>query len=227
MNVTREGTEVRYMCHRASCGVRGYIGSNGYVQNMSPATKSRPYKGALTYLPDDMAEQLRNTYHLTDYQLFDKLGARWSAEDMRVAYVVRDYRGRMKGHILRSYCGAKPKVLTYRTTDDSTFLAWMPCDTISNKLVLVEDIVSAARASSYVHACALLGTHLSYDNLEEVKQFVATACIDNTVLALDADAFGKSIKMMNTYALHLPMTASMMHKDIKDMTEDEVRRALT
>lgn len=226
--LTVEPDSIKFICHRASCGVRGVIENSGVRDKViKPKSKIRKYDGVLESLPPDVYDFLTATYCLEDTHL-EQLGAAWAPERAMVKYDVTDYRGKHKGIILRSYGDNRRKqVLTYKATEDDTFLAWMNCSSgRPNDLVIVEDIVSAARASDYMQSVALLGTHMSKEDVLEIAQFVKSAGIENVLLALDADAYNKALELKNRYQLFFPMQVVKLDKDIKNMEPEEIWQTL-
>ena len=85
--------------------------------------------------------------------------------------------GENTGAVLRSLSGAKPKALTH--TEDGA-MAWYR-NWQSDLLIIVEDQLSAIRASKYMNAVALLGTNLN----EERAQAIARMKWFRVLIALD------------------------------------------
>ena len=84
-------------------------------------------------------------------------------------------------------------------------------------VIIVEDQLSAIRASDYLTSVSLLGTNLSEERVEEIKR---TA--DGPVfLALDNDAIASAVKYVVKYRSQLPMQPVRLDKDIKDMGNEE------
>lgn len=78
--------------------------------------------------------------------------------------------------------------------------------------------MSAMRLAPYVHAVALLGTHISEAKAEEIKE----GKYKNIVLSLDPDAVGNAIKLQLYWRNKLPnMCVVGIPTDVKDMDKDE------
>lgn len=85
-------------------------------------------------------------------------------------------------------------------------------------MVVVEDQFSAIRASDYLNAVALLGTHLDDIRAEEIK----ASKLSPIYLALDKDAWNKTIKYCIQYRSMLGLIPLRLEKDIKNMTTEEL-----
>lgn len=123
--------------------------------------------------------------------------------------------GEAYGYVARKL-DAQPGPKTLSMVSDSVG-SWYLCSG-SSELVLVEDQLSALRASEYMNAVALLGTNLTEGTLREIKAFNPST----TFVALDKDAFPLSIKMAHRLRKVVPTKVMRLHKDLKDMTEDEL-----
>jgi hypothetical protein len=92
---------------------------------------------------------------------------------------------------------------------------WYNCKG-SKELLVVEDQISALRASEYVNTVALLGTTMTDDVIKSIKAGQYTGIF----LALDPDAFPLSVKMAHLLKPHFKMKLIRLKKDLKDMDED-------
>lgn len=89
----------------------------------------------------------------------------------------------------------------------------------SDELIIVEDQLSAMRARWYLHAVALLGTHVPYPVIERIKK----GNYKKVWLALDRDALPKAVKLAGTLrALGIPVRVLPLKEDLKDMTEQQI-----
>ena len=121
--------------------------------------------------------------------------------------------GEVVGANLRSLSGESPKSKLHA---EPNVMAWYNVRR-SKDAVLVEDQFSAIRASRYMNAVALLGTHINDERVEAIRN----AGFHNVYLALDADAYSKAISYAVKYRGALGVQVVRLHKDIKDMTELE------
>lgn len=98
-------------------------------------------------------------------------------------------------------------------------MAWFT-NVRSSGIIIVEDQLSAIRASDYLTSVALLGTHLNDERVQELR----AAKTRPIYLALDNDAIGTAVKHVVKYKSLLPMQLVRLSKDIKDMTHEEADR---
>ena len=126
---------------------------------------------------------------------------------------VRDAQGAALGVMLRALDGRKPKVISH-TEQGAT--AWYTNLTAPG-VIIVEDQLSALRASSFLTSVALLGTNLSDERVAEIRK----AGHRPVFLALDNDAIASAVKYVVKYRSTLPMQLVRLDKDIKDMDNEE------
>ena len=115
--------------------------------------------------------------------------------------------------MLRALDNRKPKVVSHI---EKGAIAWYVNRTTPG-IVIVEDQLSALRASDYLTSVALLGTNLSEERVLEIKK----AGRGPVYLALDNDATASAVKYVVKYRSVLPMQLLRLAKDIKDMTDEE------
>lgn len=84
-------------------------------------------------------------------------------------------------------------------------------------LIIVEDQLSAIRASDRVSAVALLGVHLNDERIKHIR----AAALAPVFLCLDRDAGGTSIQHAIKYGPLLGFNIKFLDKDIKNMTPEE------
>lgn len=94
----------------------------------------------------------------------------------------------------------------------------------SNRLVLVEDILSAIRVQQLgLSACALLGTHLNNDKVREISLFKP----GEVIIALDEDATDEAFKLAGRWGLAFPkIRVAILERDFKDDTDQNILRTL-
>lgn len=215
LSVSRDGDSLLWKCHRASCGFGGGSGSKATsYRTQTPSTKGivgRTYYRAADPLPAEVAELLESKYYLSANQLRLLM---WDADAQRVALPVLNSEGELTGCVLRSESGEQPKALSYN--EDNAVAVFRNYS--SPDLIIVEDIYSALRASQYINAAALLGTHLNYERMAALKSL---KCKRN-YLALDADAFDKTIKYVREFRNDLTMIPVKLEKDLKNHPPDEL-----
>lgn len=218
LSVSRRGDNLLWKCHRDSCGWAGGSGSKEAShgrRNVQPTILrgmvGRTYYRQASSLPEECVQLLRTKYCLAPWQYAD-LG--WAEEEKRVVLPVKDWDGELIGSVLRSENGAQPKAKLH--AEDNAVSCFRNYE--SDKLIVVEDFYSALRASQYMNAAAILGTHLNDERISVLKEI---RC--NTVyLALDADAFASTIKFVKKFRSDLRMIPVKLEKDLKNMSPQEL-----
>jgi hypothetical protein len=127
-------------------------------------------------------------------------------------------KGALRGHVLRvqKESGAK-EVKSYKIVDEPWQCWYYHHDT---DVVVVEDQISALKASSYCTAVALLGTELSQAKFEEILRVSKGRRI---WLALDKDATKKGFEYLKRYRIFTDkLFLLMLNKDIKNMSDKEL-----
>lgn len=127
---------------------------------------------------------------------------------------VRSHEGEELGVVLRALDGRKPKVVSHT---EKGAMAWYT-NRATRSLIIVEDQLSALRASAYSNSVALLGTNLSQERVAEIKK----AGYNPIYLALDNDAIAAAVGYVVRYRSALPMQLLRLNKDIKDQTDEEL-----
>ena len=214
LSVGRVGAKLVYRCHRASCGRSGATGSGSFSPSSGERGSSRAGRGTprTEELPSEIGDSLCRSYSINESEQ-DAAGLRFVPDSGRLFLPVRDRLGNLKGYTTRSLDGTGPKSLRFV---DNQCRAWYP-NPYSKILVIVEDQLSAIRASSKFNAVALLGTHMTTEDVMEIRR----AGYEQVVLLLDNDAFDKAVRYVVEFRPLLRMTTHKLPKDIKNMTEEE------
>lgn len=218
LSISRVGERLLWKCHRASCGWSGFSGSK---QTSSYGGRTRPpilrgVVGRTHYreaekLPDEIAELLQTKYYLNHKQL-STLG--WNDHYSRVVIPVMSWSAEMIGSVLRSETGAQPKALSYTEDNAVGFFRNRHTD----KLIIVEDMYSAMRAQLHMNSACILGTHLNTERIE----FIRASQPGVVYLALDADAYDKTISYVKKFRNDLRMIPVKLPKDLKNMSPSEL-----
>jgi hypothetical protein len=128
---------------------------------------------------------------------------------------VIDHSNETYGYVVRKLDGqVGPKTLSFL---DNNRGAWYKCEG-SDELLIVEDQLSALRASDYMNAVALLGVHMTDALVAAIK----SGRYSGIFLALDADAFPTAIKLAHKMRPHFKMKVLKLPKDLKDMEEQQM-----
>ena len=222
LTLTRTVNGVLYNCYRASCPVRGFIPTTGVpIHSIAPARKiNKRFDGHVTGIPAAVAAEIRRQwrmdppptwYYTTEY------GGR-VAMSVRAPRVLSGADSLHRGWVLRSMAKVEgPKALTY-IRDGQLGLSWYKTAPHSGT-VLVEDIPSAVRASTYMNSVALLGTGVGIDRAEEIAEYATRPLY----LALDQDATALAFKIARRYALLWgDVQVIPLRQDIKNMEEQDI-----
>lgn len=229
-------TGIAYRCYRATCsafhpsaghiGDAGVVASRGFTDDPKKSTYISPYRGELEPLPKWMIELLYDKFELQPHEL-TAAGFKWAPEEERVYMPVYGPSGGLRGAQLRSYDpDANPKTLAHpeKATPWQAFYRLgegRPTGPIShpNILLVLEDQVSALKASRHFNTVALLGTRLTDDKLEELSAIGAR----NTLFGMDGDATGKAIDMVRQNMLLFESTGVvLLGRDFKDVPDAEI-----
>jgi hypothetical protein len=249
-SMTREGFTAKYICYRASCGVRGRMGyggngstphdHRGYTAPAKP--KVTRFTGELHPLPVKASQYFKTKFNIQPVMLREF--AVKQADDGRIVFPIISPSGADRGDNVRAYPDLLPlesstytsKALIFKPEsevglswhrigylnqvggDDARVLS-MP-SFFPDVLVILEDQLSAIKASRMVDAVALLGTDLSALKIKEISDEIGKRRLyTKVVLLLDADAYGKALKiLMRTRALLPNVIVRKLSADVKDMT---------
>lgn len=225
LSVTRDSQGlVLYTCHRAKCGVRGRVLTLG--AGFSTATTGqktfipKPYKGPVRELT---IEELSVMSDLWRVDLEDAYHSGWGCALNEGGYLpllmpVMAPTGALRGHVLRVQNEDGSKTVRSFKILDEPWLAWYV--TKSTDIVVVEDQISALRASEFCTAVALLGTEMSQEKFEEV---VGLSGVRRVWFALDRDALKDGLDLLRRYRLYFPnINILILPKDIKNMSTSEM-----
>ena len=219
LSVSQRDGEILWYCHRASCGLRGRSSTGGgsTVRRTAPVdvrgAVGRGYIREATALPEHIVELLRERYSIVPRH-FAKWQLGWAAEEARVVQPVFNYQGEPVGSILRSLTGATPKTISHT---ESGAMAWYT-KAASDRLIIVEDQLSAIRAADHMSAVALLGTNLTEERLYEMRE----AGFKTALLALDKDAFTLAVRYVTKLRGIIGLQLLPIQKDIKNQSEEEL-----
>lgn len=214
LSLTRSYNGAMYMCHRASCGFRGFVsmdGTGSSKDTLPSKPTARPFTGQLHPLEDFIQDDFVRQYKgFKDGECQEQL---YTDGCGNLVFTCRGFNGEVLGHVTRSQ---DKTIRTYRAregTDMYSYYAPVASVFKPGVLFIVEDCISAMCIASHgYNALALLGTHLS----DQVR----TAIIDNGVMGrvfLDPDAATKALAIAN----RLPSGRAIIGhtKDPKDLAD--------
>lgn len=224
--VTRNEGGLLFICHRASCGVSGFIPSRSDGIRKPVPKAPKVYKGSVRFTYTNEMQTLRLKYHYNKEQiLLAELITRISLKDGRYVYPVTGMRGEdlgveAKTHGLVQYDG--PKSVLYPAVLDAPQLG-VVARRNNNAIILVEDVISAIKCSIFQPSTGwLIGTSLRD---KEVK-YLKDNGITDVYLWLDPDATHKAVKIKRRYELFFnKFVIITSHKDPKDLTNEELEEA--
>lgn len=223
LSVSIDGLLLKWCCHRASCGWVGQtlvVGGGGSRSSPVQRGSKPPLSFKATSLSEENYSFLQQKYGITK-ELCDTFKIEWTSDltsftDGRFVIPVRNFDLQPAGWVLRGINKEEKQKALIIKAKDTMGLSWFSCSTEpSDRCIIVEDCYSAIRASRYLNAVALLGTHLSPEMCDEL---LATGS-QRYYLALDKDAFNKSIEFAFKYKNKITLEPVALQKDIKNLTE--------
>jgi hypothetical protein len=168
----------------------------------------------------DIAEVLLSRYDITRHHI-SKWGLGWDETTDRLVLPTTDVRGERTGVTLRALDKRHPKSISHT---EQGAMSWYTNHTATIPgIIIVEDQLSAIRASDYLTSVALLGTHLSEENVDELR----ASNMRPVWLALDADAWSTAVRLSIQYRHRLPLRLVRIPKDLKDHTQEELTELLS
>lgn len=226
--VSRVDGRVLYNCYKASCGTKGGVSRRRSIDALKARLEDVSHKPEPDFtLPAHMSPNLERDACL---EYLDDVNAQQSIDDGytaimydfaqdRCVFLIYDDNKNMisaVGRALRK--GVLPKWKRYDKRKDLMFF----CGKKQGTAVLVEDCASACTvyASGYT-GVALLGTSLNDHHIHQLRVF------DKVIVALDADASKKAIKMQKMLAPHVNSEVLFLTDDLKYFTPECVRSLLT
>lgn len=240
LSVSRNNLGYVWKCHRATCAKSGISVSpqgGGSSEHFGNTTSGRDQKfyGAILPLPEPALYYIKKTWGLTSWHV--QMGAlkflpdypkgTSSAIGGRMWVPVRGYDGTSYGGVARSLDCADwiGKTIGYYDRDMSYNLSYGPTgrDRAGGPVVLVEDQISALRASQYVLGVSLLGTSLTHSKLTKILSDTKTQVLN---LCLDRDAVGLAVGYSKKFSSLCDIVVHPMTKDLKDLGEGELQEYL-
>lgn len=226
-SIMRSGNTIFFKCFRASCSIKGAVPVYGSLEEKKPAVPKtvdmrRVFTGRLTRLQPEHHRFLGAKYALWADEL-SELGVSFDSEEGRFAFRVTGPVGQVRGQNLRSFDPHKLKWDAYREAWEEPWMAWYSRLFVSNNkpLLVVEDQISAMKASRSYLAVAILGTNLTLEMVQEIGQHSGNRRV---MLALDKDATAKAIEYVDQFKFFTNdrFVALPLDKDIKFMSTPEL-----
>ena len=218
----RTADGIGFRCFRASCKTSGLLAAHGAVS--SPTYRAAPSRvvydqekeaAIMSSVPMDVDHFLRSRYFLTNLEM-KALSPRWILHRERVAFPIFGPNGQTRGSLLRSW-DKQPKAITHPYEAEGALTSWYmdPVDPGVGSVVLVEDQISAVRASTFCTAVALLGASMTDAAIYELSMFRPTS----VTVALDSDANEAAIALTRRLLGRASRDVQWvpLPKDMKDM----------
>lgn len=244
MNLTRTTSGLAYNCHRASCGVRGYVEGGLNVLPMIGAEpvgrKDRVYTGPVLPLTLDDFRYFDTRYELGATDVAGKI---YRSFDGRYILPIF-WRGEDRGYVLRKpwegapveqpWKGKKADVYLHdsETTQQALYYD-LELDTPGNpshyayirRVVIVEDQLSAMKAAKQnLLGVALLGSTLNLEKVREIQRLRP----DEVIFALDTDATSLSFKYAREFGTAFKQSrVAILDRDLKDTKLADIPAALS
>jgi len=240
-SVTRHEDCIKYNCFRAACPTRGTIELSPLERvNIKDIQQNKflpkYYGKALYKLTEPMRHLITDTWGLTRAQQIQN-GLKWAKDTSRLYLPIYGHLGDRVGGITKIFnkCDLyenEPKSIVYWSDDvpkiDYTSDTLYKTDYKDKKtVIIVEDKLSAIRASAHYPTVSLSGVFLSEDAAIQLS-----GKYDNLVVALDQDTWHHKTpvgaKIIELYNLYFKSVQSLyIEKDFKDMTEEELKCSLS
>ena len=216
---------IAWKCFRASCD---YKGNPRGVSGESGKKLPLPRYYTEPFVP--LSEQQR-------YWFRTRFGFEppcWYSDSQRFVLPVRAPSGSLRGYQAYSFKeSVQPKCITYRERVVEPFMHWPRSkrrgrapEPVITTTVIVEDWFSAQKVMlAGAQSVALLGTTLNEERVEEIRSASQNRQV---ILALDADAYAKSVRYVIDYgeAFKPPLRVWKLVRDLKYESLDRIRMAL-
>lgn len=210
-----------WRCYRSTCGYKGGRSHDGQFVSRSkaPAKEPRFYTRPTVYPSSEQHALIQARFGLEPGTV-----SKYSDIDDRFILEVRSSDQYTRGYVAYSLSGATPKSLTYNEAPNYPF---MHVTGRGGLVVVVEDWFSAEKVASAGAAgatgAAIMGTNLTEDMVDELVSLDSPV-----VLALDKDAWTKSIKYQQKYKERFKhgLTVWRLDKDLKYVSVERIIEAV-
>jgi hypothetical protein len=212
---------VFWRCFRAMCGTAGGPRGAASPFALKPKREPRHFTRPIKQLTDAQTALLFAKFD--SYALTTQVDG-YSYWDDRFILGVYGPEGYNKRGVVAYSFNKKPKSLTYNERPDEPFIHY--AGSPNKPHVIVEDWFSAEKvaATGKARGVALMGTHLDQDMVTELTR----AAIGPTYIALDRDAYTKTLLYLSRYREQFPegLFAWSLAKDLKYETTERIEEAL-
>lgn len=239
LSVTRvDALRLAYCCHRATCGAHGFIGGTPSSGTSVSVRAERGVKTTELYsaetrgLGEEWLSELGSRYRFSEDEI-RRFGWNEEVNSGWLVVRIRQPDGKERGVHTRSRNGSGQSSATRDYRGQSTpWMGWFFChergrtrEGGKSPIVLVEDVLSAAKVATVFDSASLMGCNLSLDQFLEAQ---AVAKGSPIVLALDRDATGKALNHVHRYGFIsggnlIPL---LLSKDLKYSSCEEIRNMI-
>lgn len=211
---------IKLSCWRATCGYWAYVVTGKDVQWSGRQRKEpRIFDRDTIPLQGEVLSMLVRDFGLRERTMNDHGWRLLRGDVTTLVLPVLDRNGQQIGTQTRTFETPK-RVDSFKETARPFLDFWNAGS--ADPCVIVEDCLSACRLAGLgINAVALLGTNMSNADAKEISRF-SQRCY----LALDQDAWGKSLKLANRHAHVLTTSPIPLTLDIKNIEDDDDIRRL-
>lgn len=230
--------ELKYCCHRASCGKAGVILSPGFKSDYGGVHSTsqvfdkrksprRVYDGKTGELDSEWLSNLDKLFGLT-VEDTDRYNWCLDIDTRELVVPILAPTGIQRGTELRRYKvykGRGPKTKIY-ISEDMARMGWFRKSSFGEgPIVLVEDAISALKVSRQAEVACLLGSYLGLDHILEIVEVSGDRLV---LLALDRDATSKAIEFIKDWRFIAPnfVPCPLSKEDLKYWSNEEIKELL-
>jgi hypothetical protein len=215
----RDDGVISLRCWRASCSWYALTMTDPNARLQTKQLKPpQVYRDAI--LPLNVLQERIEYDYGCDIEAARHHGWGENADGSQLVMPIRAPYSGLRGHVTRTFTEPK-RCFTFKATAQPWLDWWW--HEASRTTVIVEDCISALRLYGLgYNAVALLGTNISVEQAKELAE-VQT---EGLVLALDRDAFEKSLKLTKRLSHVVTMRPICLDEDIKNIKNDSDIHAL-
>lgn len=228
LSIKREGVALLFYCFHASCHIKGKIeDDNAKIDAISAYFNIYNNDGICNNNQNPKNNKdllfIRKNSSCTDYlrsfdiSCMDLDYLKYDPKQDRLVFPL-DYKGKNYGHVgrlLNMADNTSPKWLVYSRLLGCPFFSNRKQKT--EKLLLVEDCISALRTRDIIDSCAILGTSINQNTIPYLLDY------NKLYLALDDDATGKALEIQKQLSLYRETHIIPLTKDLKYFTNQELK----
>ena len=217
-----EDGNLLWHCHRASCGDSGKVFVWGAMEEGRKVAKKAPrtFKGRTEHLSKAVFDWFSEKYQITE-ETVQEMGIKFCPDMNRIVIPITGppNKYKIRGYLAREWADQLDiKVLTFQELVEEPFAHWGYQYTAKYPIVLVEDVLSAMKVEQCgINVLSLNGTNLSQKLVREIIDVNR-----QVILALDKDAYSKSLGYAGTYSHLLSLKVWKLEKDLKYVPQERI-----